>query len=406
MHFTRVVLLVRNRVYYQNRVVNMTDTCIIVLGYNRFANLQNLVSQISEQTDLTINLFLDFYNENFIELCRSDSILKHCTIHTTEENIGLKNNVLRAFEFARDYKNVFVFEDDLVISTGLFQTCEIFTQSSIRYHSFAQLSFHLPKVNEFTGETIEFYFNERATVPIQVPTSWGFLTTGKVIRGFTNFISSQKGVDYDALPAQCMKWGCQSWKLLFFDYMVKQGLYTYYPYATLSVPAALTVGTHRSGSDFHVSGSVAPVPILLDNNSYDVNAWHYDQFFEPRGTVMTEVFGPFDEVRLSQVQRSGEIGPNMRVLTATKANHILGVKYPLATKPIEANAFLQHTVTPVTGVALGVVQNYPKFGQKIPILANIDFGNPQIYLKFVKSIITKLFFSIMKKIKQIIKIRN
>lgn len=383
----------------------MTHACIIVLGYNRFENLQNVISQISEQTDLTINLFLDFYNENFVELCYADPIVKQCKIQTVKKNIGLKNNVLRAFKFASDYNYVFVFEDDLRISNGLFKTCEAFTQSSIEFNSFAQFSFHLPKVNEFTGDAIEFYFNGRATVPIQVPTSWGFLTTGKVIRGFLHYINSQKEVNYNALPAPCIKWGHQSWKLMFFDYMVKHGLYTYYPYVTLSVPAALTIGTHRNESDFQVSGTIAPVPILLDDQGYDTNEWYYDQFFEPRGAILTKAFGLFDEIRLSQVQRHGKIDPNARVLTATKASYILGVKYPLAIKPIEANAFLRHTVTPKDGIALGVVQNYSKVGQKIPILASIDLGNQQIYLKFVKSLIMKLICYIIKSIKRATKLK-
>ena len=361
--------------------------CVIIVGYNRKQNLLSIYNQVNEQFSCDIHIVLDFYSNEFDSWAIKNLNSEKTKIHTSHERLGLKQNVLKALSIGATYNQCIVLEDDLYLSNYTACSFSDILNSKFLPNSVAQISLYLPRINEFSGDGIDFYFGTKKMIFARVPSSQGFIINSHTIKLFLNYISKKEVINYHNLPAQCMKWGSQSWKLKFYDFMVKNDLYTAYPFYSFSTSAAFSSGTNRSvQKEYAYAVPVAPCEIKFSLSEVSENLFNYDQFFNPSGEFLNTTLGRGEQ---QVIWHTGTKNTIQSLYFATcKSKNVIGRSFSTSLRPPEAN-LVRGPAGPedCSEIVLGLTRR--PINKRI-LIANIDLGNPKI--------VVNLFINISKKI--------
>lgn len=107
----------------------MTDTAVLIFGWNRPHYMQKMLQSVSKNKKLDTYVFLDQYKDikityQLLQLCKK--YIPHAEVKLRQKRYGCENNIdnARFWAFNKGYKRIIVLEDDFVISKNYFQLLE------------------------------------------------------------------------------------------------------------------------------------------------------------------------------------------------------------------------------------------------------------------------------------------
>ena len=230
--------------------ISMPRLLVLVLGYNRHLSLSRLLHSLSvlAPPSAPVDLLVSIDgggDPNCIQ--RAEQFYwahgtKRVQVHP--RNLGLRTHVETAVDNVADYDAVIVLEDDLSVSPWMFHYCE---QAFATYGcdpAIAQISLYAFDINESCSLPFVPIREEGDCWFSQVPSSWGQMWTRDQWIGYRNWQrSGPEGRHLDQLPRSVRRWGEQSWKRSYFEYVVTSGLWIVHPYTSISTNHG-DAGTH------------------------------------------------------------------------------------------------------------------------------------------------------------------
>lgn len=272
--------------------MNMVKMPIVIIAYNRDKSLKRLLDSLSHAYyDYNqIDLIISIDKSNNLEVFRIAKEFKWLygkkIILTYENNLGLREHVLRCGDIALENDAIIMLEDDLVVSKSFYRYS---VQSYLYYNNdtnIAGISLYTYRVNEFAKlrpftplqDDSDVYF-------VMVPSSWGQIWTKKQWSLFKKWYEKNHQVSMNEyqgkVPDIVLNWKESSWKKYFHIYMSEHKKFFVYPRVAYSTNMG-EEGTHN------IITSNAHQSILMGdfNQTYrfkesnDSEAIRYDSFFE------------------------------------------------------------------------------------------------------------------------------
>lgn len=149
-------------------------------------------------------------------------IIKH------PKRLGLKAHMLYCGGMAQQYESQILLEDDLEVAPGFYQ----FAQTALQHYqedSVAGISLYSYQISEASYEPFMPDTAGLDAYLMQFPSSWGLAFTAAQWQGFTHWLQANPNSNNSKLPAFVQRWGAQSWKKLFVQYLLATDGYFLYP---------------------------------------------------------------------------------------------------------------------------------------------------------------------------------
>lgn len=104
----------------------MTDTAVLIFGWNRPQYMSRMLQSVSKNKKLDTFIYLDNFRDQritatLVDLCKR--YVPHAQIIVRQKRYGCQNNIdcARLQTFNKGYKRIIVLQDDFVISNNYFQ---------------------------------------------------------------------------------------------------------------------------------------------------------------------------------------------------------------------------------------------------------------------------------------------
>lgn len=259
------------------------------------------------------------------------------------ENLGLREHILKCGDLALDHGAVIVLEDDLVVSTDYYKfACEAasYYDDSERI---AGVALYSPAVNELAWLPFVPMYNGSSGYLMQVPCSWGQVWTGSQWKKFRVWYNANVDLglhDVVGLPAEAADWPASSWKKYFYAYLIRKGLYFFYPYSSYTTNCSDGGGVHiKNGTDLFQVALVAKQSALQPSRflPWQQHSVKYDAYMEPEAEEMFRALGLTREelaVDFYGTKPMRDIGGCLWVLTS-RTQRNWGRSFALKYKPFE-----------------------------------------------------------------------
>lgn len=327
----------------------MKKIAIIIIAYNRDESLKRLLGSITDaeyyNQEIDLIISIDKNNNELVYQAADDfkwqygekKVIKY------ECNLGLREHVLKCGDFALEYSNIVVLEDDLYISKGFFN----FTKQAVNYfnedNEVAGISLYSPNYNEICRRPFTPVKDNNDVYFIQYPSSWGQIWSSNQWRQFREWYNTSNYIDLSndtSLPVNVSSWPKSSWKKIFTKYMVEKNKYFVYPYQSLSTNFG-DEGTHFRSE---TSTFQAPISNFIRDYTYNFcdlrdSLVVYDVFME-NVNLYNSLAKQFNEqVTVDLYGTKNEASYGRLVLTSKKLNYKIIKQYGLNLRPHEMNIF-------------------------------------------------------------------
>ena len=262
---------------------------IVVVAYNREKPLMRLLDSIRKahfsQHNIPLIISLDFSGESPMLDITNGFTWNHgpMQIIRHKKHLGLKQHMFTCCELVKQYGTIILLEDDLIVSPYFYS----YTLSAIEFYkhdaNIAGISLYAYGVTEGSNEVAQLFDpveNGYDAYFMQVPSSWGVVFNHRQWTRFRewrslNLDSSAESV----IPAFIETWGKESWKKVFYNFLIDTNRFLVFPYRSLTSNFE-DVGTHSSAS------GIFQVPVLsLKKNfsfvDFKSSVHKYDAWFEP-----------------------------------------------------------------------------------------------------------------------------
>ncbi len=293
-----------------------------------------------------------------------------------EERLGLKSHVLFCGRLSENYQGIIMLEDDLIVSPKFYQySLRVISQFSDdnRIGGFALYSPRLSETSLLPFTALEDGYDN---FYMKIPCSWGQIFLKNQWLNFEKFVAkyNYQGVNQIDLPDNVLKWpDVSSWKKLYFQFLVFDNKYIFYPRISLSSNCG-DVGQH-----FLKNVRVFQVSLLVGELNYNFSSLSqsksiYDQFQEVDSSIAPSFLGleslTFD---LSGSKRLCQI--KSKYLLSIKRCDKPIKKYPLISYPPELGVLLslECDLSEGNSISLGKVEDFSSdLGIKIEQLEVYD----------------------------------
>lgn len=258
---------------------------VVVLGFNRPLSLKRLLASLESiesvacKADLVVSI--DGGGDSECALVASGVQWSHgrSEVVVHESRMGLKTHVETATDRVKDYDAVIVLEDDLSVSPWMLHYCLEAFSSYDESDEIAQISLYSHHINEFSGFPFRPVAYEFDSWFARVPSSWGQMYTRRQWARYRSWQEQQSSsAELGQIPPSVYQWK-HSWKRSFFEYVSSGGLWTVYPYHSL------TTNHGDVGANYLEGTQDLQVPLEMTRREYHfgnsraTNA-RYDEWFE------------------------------------------------------------------------------------------------------------------------------
>jgi len=212
----------------------MPSPAIVVVAFNRPLSLQRLLTSLQQASypsdDIPLIISIDKSEVDEVYKIANDFDWPHGQkeIVKYEERLGLRQHVLKCGDFAEEYEQIIVLEDDLFASPYFYQ----FAQEGIEYYkndeSIAGISLYSYQLTESSLTSFHPLDDGYDVYFMQYPSSWGQCWTRDQWRRFREW-DRNNTLKEDALPCYMNAWKNNSWKKQFAYYLKKTNQYFVYP---------------------------------------------------------------------------------------------------------------------------------------------------------------------------------
>ena len=345
---------------------------IVVAAYNRDQSLARLLKMLARahyvSKDVLLVISIDGGGAEAVNAL-ADSFEWHHgekRVICHEQNLGLREHILRCGDLTEKYGAIIMLEDDLGVSKFFYKyTLQALEQFSDN-EKIAGISLYKPPVILNYGSNFYPMDNGLGYYYIQFPQSWGQVWTTKQWSAFRQWYGVERNRNKKLDVPKCVAhWPESSWLKYFTRYIIDENKYFVYPMKSLTTNFS-DAGTHitKKKNDFQVP-LADTCPRIIANNGAGVLA--YDAYFEMKERSLRMLSDDLCEqpmiLDLYGTRDLQDYPPDQLVLTLRK------VKNPLQTwgfnlKPREINIMLNIAGS---GIALckcsEVIERHP-FEQK------------------------------------------
>ncbi len=260
----------------------MNKPAIVIVAWNRPASLKRLLTSLERadygEGEVSLHISLDANGDPEVARIARDHQWPYGPkkVEVAEEHLGLKQHILRAGELTKEYGSIILLEDDLFVSPGFYN----YACAAQNYYASDSDVAGISLYNYEIAESCAYPF--RACCPangvyfMQVASSWGQLWTDAQWKGFQQWFEKTGDSELDRLPMYVRKWGANSWKKYFINYLVSTGRYFVFPAVSFTTNFE-DQGTNATTTDlFQVPLTADPVEInfhALTNSPCRYDAW-------------------------------------------------------------------------------------------------------------------------------------
>lgn len=263
----------------------MIEPTIVIIAYNRKKPLLRLLKSLANASYPTSNIILhisidgsDISRE--IEQAVTNFEWNHGKkiVDVKPENHGLLKHVLSCGELTNKYESIIVLEDDLIVAPGFYQYAQKANEFYSEDEKVAGVSLFTYPVEENNFYPFQTIQDDSDVHFIQVASSWGQSWTKAQWSEFKTWLIANPQGKEALLPDYILKWGANSWKKLFINYLIDTDRYFVFPNISYSSNFE-EEGTHASQTGlFQVSMNVS-------DSDQRFKKWHdshsiYDVYFE------------------------------------------------------------------------------------------------------------------------------
>ncbi len=266
---------------------------IVVVGYNRPQSLLRLLDSLSgaeiTYDNVTLVISLDFFDLNNVRQIAEQFEWPYGPkkLITHKEHLGLKNHIYSCGDLSNEYDSIIVLEDDLVVSPYFFDYAIEAVNFYHEEESVASISLYAYHVSELDSKPFYPLQGTHDAYFMQVPSSWGQIWTTTQWNRFCQWRDGNQE-PRNELPLNVQSWSEQSWKKVFYQYLLNKGFYVVFPYLSLTTNFN-DKGTHIfvNNADFQV-----PLQVLKKEFSFpEINQSKikYDAWFEPSHELLDAI---------------------------------------------------------------------------------------------------------------------
>ena len=264
---------------------------LLVIAYNRPQALSRLLESLSklDPTDAPVDLLISIDgggDPQCLHLARQFHWAHgNLRIQAHSQNLGLKTHVENAIDNVVDYDAVIVLEDDISVSPRMFHYCQTSMAIYGSDPTIAQISLYAPDHNEFCGLPFIPVRDDGDAWFSQVPASWGQMWSRDQWIRYRNWQrDGNEGKHFALLPESARRWGSQSWKKSYFEYVVSSHSWVVYPYTSLS--------TNHGDAGIHHRYATSDLNVALETRTRDYrflpfssDRVRYDAWLEPSSDI-------------------------------------------------------------------------------------------------------------------------
>lgn len=301
---------------------------LVVAAYNRPISLRRLLSSLDNAFyhGRTIPLIISIDGgedssgtleeaKNFKWVHGPKTIISH------DQNLGLKDHILKCGDLTREYDGIVLLEDDLLVSPAFYT----FLQQAFDYYSQDQDVAGMSLYAHSFNETAKFPFvplqDHSDVYFMQVPASWGVAWSREQWSGFRSWMEEHGDKPLSkplVLPWDVIKWPDSSWKKIFYKYIMAKNKYFLYPRFSLTTNFAED-GVHMK------KNNVFQVPLRYGEKDFcfvslENSVARYDGFCEILPECLSQLY-----TGLSQYDYSVDLY-GMKPLIGMQGKHILTSK--------------------------------------------------------------------------------
>lgn len=280
----------------------MIEPTIVVIAFNRKKPLLRLLKSLSNaqypSRNITLHISIDGSSiSTEIEEAANAFEWKHGRkiVDVKQENQGLLKHVLSTGELTNQYESIIVLEDDLIVAPGFYQYAQkanTFYSDDEKVAGVSLFTYRVEENNFFVFQPIQDHSDVHF---IQVASSWGQSWTKAHWSKFKSWLIANPHGKEALLPDYILKWGSNSWKKLFINYLIDTDRYFVFPNTSYSSNFE-EEGTHASQTGLfqvELSKNVQNLVFSLFEESNSV----YDSYFELTPSCIKAIhpaLAPFD----------------------------------------------------------------------------------------------------------------
>lgn len=272
----------------------MDSITIIVVAFNRLESLKRLLKSLQKVEYLGEKVKLHISIDQAMEPNEENEKVKQYAkdftwefgkkvVDVKEKNLGLKEHVLQCGNLTKQYENIIVLEDDLIVSPMLYQ----YAKQVITYYKgeeniagFALYSFQRNQLNVQPFYPLEdgsdVYFAQYAC-------SWGQIWTKDRWKQFMDWYEKSDKEDFSNpnMPSYVGTWKSSSWLKHHIKYVVETNKFFVYPRVGLTTNFT-EKGTHNQIKSFAYQCSLYAQGMNIEYrfSKLQQSKSVYDAFFE------------------------------------------------------------------------------------------------------------------------------
>ncbi len=281
----------------------MIEPTIVVIAYNRKQPLLRLLKSVAKahypSNNITLHISIDWSSiSNEIEKVANAFEWNHGNkiVDVKKENQGLLKHVLSCGELTKQYESIVVLEDDLIVAPDFYQYAQkanAFYSDDEKVAGVSLFTYSVEENNFYPFQPIQ---DDSDVHFIQVASSWGQAWTNAQWSKFKTWLIENPQGKEILLPDYILKWGSNSWKKLFVNYLIDTDRYFVFPTTSYSSNFE-EEGTHASQT------GLFQVPMKLGVSNPRLKKWRdsnaiYDVYFELIPSACKRIIAQFETVDL------------------------------------------------------------------------------------------------------------
>lgn len=247
----------------------MTKPAIVVVAYNRKRSLKRLLSSLAkakcpDNTKLIISIDKG-KNRGVLQIANNFQWQNgEKNVIYQEENLGLRNHVLKCGDLTQEYGSIILLEDDLFVSPMFYK----FATEALDFYKnderIAGISLYSMANNVLSGFPFRPIIDDSDVFFLQIPESWGEAWNHEQWMNFRAWYSQENTemMLKRYLPRPVTSWSENSWAKYFWAFMIQKKKFFVFPRESLTTQFG-EIGIHS-----RVKSTTYQVPLQLFGGEY------------------------------------------------------------------------------------------------------------------------------------------
>lgn len=269
---------------------------IVVVGFNRARALKRLLDALNEavynRNDVPLIISIDKGdNQDVLDAANAfEWKYGEKKVVYQKENLKLRKHILKCGDYAIEYGNVIILEDDLYVSKYFYEyTCAALDYSK-NDKRIGGVSLYNHRYNVTASEPFEAIDDGYDNWYFRFASSWGEAWTKNQWMEFKEWYLTAPNINnMEEIPSYVRNWSESSWLKYFIAYLVAKDKYFIYPKKSVTTNFG-EAGTHVNKNNTNHQVPLQNAHIDFKFSSLDNSKSIYDAYFESVtvGVVLAE----------------------------------------------------------------------------------------------------------------------